>query len=272
MANFLASKKGKRVMGMIYGIGAAIVIVGALFKILHWPGANEMLMVGLLTEAGIFFISAFEKPHEEPDWSLVYPELAGMHDEGSGAGKDKKGIKKSDGISQQLDKMLEEAKVGPELIESLGNSLKTLGDNTSKLADISNASVATDEYVDNIKKASSSVDELSKSYAKASESLTGLSMTNEDGATYGEQLQKVSKNLSDLNSVYELQLRGAQDHTQATTKFYEGIEALMSNLQDSVSDTKRYREEMSQLSTNLTSLNTIYGNMLSAMNFNQARN
>jgi gliding motility-associated protein GldL len=97
-------------------------------------------------------------------------------------------------------------------------------------------------------------------------------MTNEDGTNYGEQLQKVSKNLSDLNSVYELQLRGAQDHTQATSKFYEGIEALMSNLQDSVSDTKRYREEMSQLSTNLTSLNTIYGNMLSAMNFNQSRN
>ena len=268
MANFLATKKGKRFMGMVYGIGAAIVIVGALFKILHWPGANQMLTVGLLTEAVIFFISAFEKPHEDPDWTLVYPELSGMH-EGGGHGDAKSQGKKTDGVSQHLDKMLEDAKVGPELIESLGNSLKALGDNTSKLADITDASVATNDYISNIKKASSSVEGLSDSYIKASESLTGLSMTNQDGATYGEQLQKVSKNLSDLNSVYELQLRGAEQHTQATNKFYDGIEQLMSNLQDSVSDTKKYKEEMSQLTNNLTSLNTIYGNMLGAMSTNR---
>lgn len=267
MANFLATKKGKRVMGMVYGIGAAIVIVGALFKILHWPGANEMLMVGLLTEAAIFFISAFEKPHEDPDWSLVYPELAGMHDDEPS--KEKKAVSGKDPVAQQLDKMLEDAKVGPELIESLGNSLKALGENTSKLADITDASVATNDYVTNIKKASQSVDNLSESYVKAAESLTGLSMTNEDGATYGEQLQKVSKNLSELNSVYELQLRGAEQHTQATNKLYDGIETLMSNLQASVSDTQRYKEEMSQLTTNLSSLNTVYGNMLTAMNFNR---
>ncbi len=268
MANFLATKKGKRFMGMVYGIGAAIVIVGALFKILHWPGANQMLTVGLLTEAVIFFISAFEKPHEDPDWTLVYPELSGMH-EGGGHGDAKSQGKKTDGVSQHLDKMLEDAKVGPELIESLGNSLKALGDNTSKLADITDASVATNDYISNIKKASSSVEGLSDSYIKASESLTGLSMTNQDGTTYGEQLQKVSKNLSDLNSVYELQLRGAEQHTQATNKFYDGIEQLMSNLQDSVSDTKKYKEEMSQLTNNLTSLNTIYGNMLGAMSTNR---
>ena len=271
MANFLASKKGKRFMGMVYGLGAAVVIVGALFKILHWPGANEMLTVGLLTEAVIFAISAFEKPHEDPDWSLVYPELAGMHDEEHGAAHSKKAVASSnkDAVSQQLDKMLEEAKVGPELIESLGNSLKALGDNTAKLADITDASVATNDYVSNIKKASISVEGLSDSYIKASESLTGLAMTNQDGATYGEQLQKVSKNLSELNSVYELQLRGAEQHSQATSRFYDGIEALMSNLQDSVSDTKKYKEEMSQLTTNLTSLNTVYGNMLTAMNINR---
>jgi gliding motility-associated protein GldL len=261
MANFLSTKKGKKLMGMIYGIGASVVIVGALFKILHWPGANEMLMVGLLTEAAIFFISAFEKPHEEPDWTLVYPELAGMHDD-EGHSKDKS-------VTQQLDKMLDEAKVGPDLIESLGNSLKALGDNTSKLVDITDASVATDDYVKNIKKASTSVGDLSDRYIKASESLDSLSLTNEQGATYGEQLQKVSKNLTELNSVYELQLRGAEQHSQATNKFYDGIEQLMSNLQDSVSDTKRYKEEMSQLTTNLNSLNTIYGNMLTAMNVNR---
>lgn len=253
-------------MGMVYGIGASIVIVGALFKILHWPFANEMLIVGLLTEAAIFFISAFDKPHEDPDWTLVYPELAGLDEHGQSKAR---GGSNKDAVSQQLDKMLEEAKVGPELIESLGNSLKALGDNTSKLADITDASVATNEYVSNIKKASDSVESLSESYVKASESLTGLSISSEDSASYGEQLQRVSKNLAELNSAYELQLRGAQSHAQATSRLYEGIEQLMTNLHDSVSDTKRYKEEMSQLTSNLTSLNTIYGNMLTAMNVNR---
>ena len=75
-SKFLESRKYKKVMGVVYGIGASIVLVGALFKLTHWPGANIMLTVGLLTEAVIFFLSAFEPPHVEPDWSLVYPEFA----------------------------------------------------------------------------------------------------------------------------------------------------------------------------------------------------
>lgn len=268
MANFLASKKGKRFMGMVYGLGAAVVIVGALFKIQHWPFANEMLILGLGTEAIIFALSAFDKPHEEPDWSLVYPELAGMHEDGHIGPKDKKKISK-DSVTQELDKMLEDAKVGPELIESLGSSLKALSDNTSKLADITDASVATNDYVNNVKGASKSMESLSESYIKASESITGLMMTNEDGANYGEQLQKVSKNLGELNQVYELQLNGARAHTNASAKMYEGIEQLVNNLQASVEDTRKYKDEISQLSTNLSSLNTIYGNMLSAMNYNK---
>ena len=103
MANsFLESKGFKSFMGKAYGIGAAVVIVGALFKITHWPGADPMLIVGLLTEAGIFMVSAFEKPHQEPDWTLVYPELAGLD-----AKENKKGgAVKSGSITQQLDKMI----------------------------------------------------------------------------------------------------------------------------------------------------------------------
>ena len=262
------SKKWKLFMAKLYGFGAAVVIIGALFKIQHWPGASYMLTIGLGTEAVIFFFSAFEPIHEEIDWTLVYPELAGMTEEEKRKEQlEEKGEETS--LTQQLDKMLEDAKVGPELIASLGNSLKTLGDNTSKLADITDASVATNDYVSSIKKASKNVDSLSETYLKASESLTGLSMTNEDGASYGEQLQRVSKNLSELNSIYELQLRGASQHSEATAKLYTGIESLMSNLHESVADTKKYKEEMSQLTSNLTSLNTVYGNMLTAMNINR---
>ena len=188
---FLHTKKGKIVMNFVYGMGAAVVIVGAMFKIMHWPGANEMLIVGLSTEAVIFAISAFDPPSEDLDWTLVYPELAGLPGED---GQSRGGVAIKDSLTQELDKMLAEAKIGPELLESLGSSIKRLGDNTNQLADISFASVATDEYVQSVNTASKTVSQLSESYVKAAESLTIISVSNQDGQSYGEQLQRVSKN------------------------------------------------------------------------------
>lgn len=266
LVSALQSKKGKKFMAYLYGWGASIVIVGAMFKIQHWPGAGPMLVAGLSIEAIIFFFSAFEPIHEEIDWGLVYPELRGEHgDESHALKEDDKGS-----LTEQLDQMLEEAKIEPELIQSLGDGLRNLSVSTSKLNDISDASVATNEYVSSVRNASDNVGKLSESYMRASESLTSLSLSSQDGANYGEQLQKVSKNLSELNSVYELQLQGSQQHVQATGKLYEGIQQLMSNLNESVDDTRRYKEHIHELSQNLSALNTVYGNMLSAMNVNRA--
>lgn len=284
------SKAWKKFMAKLYGIGAAIVIVGAMFKIQHWPGAGPMLVGGLSIEAIIFFFSAFEPIHEEIDWSLVYPELAGMH--GEEEGHDEKAIEEHAGsITEQLDHMLEEAKIEPELIASLGTGLRSLSDQTSKLSDITDASVATNQYVDNMKGAARSVETLSstynkatetvaqssqdlaQSYSKATKALEDFSNTNKESfteaKTYGEQLQKVGQNLSALNASYELQLQGSNSHLQATQRLYEGIESLMKNLHDSVEDTKKYKEEISTLTSNLQALNTVYGNMLSAMNYSK---
>ena len=250
-------------MAKLYGFGASIVIIGAMFKINHWPGATAMLVVGLSTEAVIFFFSAFEPVHEEVDWSLVYPELAGMHGE---EGEEKQ-IEEADKgtITEQLDNMLEEAKIGPELIASLGEGMRSLSDQASKLNNITDASVATNEYVASVKSASKNVDNLSSSYSKAADTLLSLSTTSEDSANFGEQIVKVSKNLSALNASYELQLQGSNEHLKSTAKFYSGLSDLMKNLNDSVDDTKKYKEQISILSSNLESLNTIYGNMLTAM-------
>src|SRR5690606_35498467 len=109
------TKKGKKIMGLLYGLGASVVIIGALFKIEHWPGASTMLIIGLGTEALIFAVSAFEPPHSEVDWTLAYPELAGIDDDELGGRKKRS---KPDPVAQELDRMLEEAKIGPELIES----------------------------------------------------------------------------------------------------------------------------------------------------------
>lgn len=252
------TKKGKKVMGLLYGWGASVVIIGALFKIEHWPGASAMLIVGLGTEALIFFVSAFEPPHTEVDWTLAYPELAGLEDDAL--------TKSTKSASQEMDKMLEEAKIGPELIESLGEGFRNLSEQTAKLNDISDASVATEEFVGNIRNASDKVSGLSKSYEEASATLTGLSVSDEEATNYTESLKGISSKLGELNNVYELQLKAASDHMQASTQAYEGLGNLMSNLHSSVESTESYKQNISELATNLSSLNNIYGNMLRAMN------
>ena len=276
------TKKWKLFMAKLYGFGAAVVIVGALFKIQHWPGAGPMLILGLGTEAVIFAFSAFEPIHEDLDWTLVYPELGGMTEEQKNMELGEGGEDLS--LTQQLDNMLEEAKIGPELLESLGAGMRGLSESVTKIGDIADASVASKEFTDNISKATTSVDQLSQTYQRASDSVSSsvdqlagaysrasktletLAIANDDSITYSEQLGKVSKNLSALNAAYELQLQGSNDHLKATNSLYEGINTVLTNLNESVDDTRKYRTEINSLATNLEALNTVYGNMLTAMN------
>ena len=165
----------KKFMAKLYGWGAAVVIFGALFKILHLPGANIMLILGMGTEVLIFFFSAFEPLHVEYNWALVYPELAIANEEETvePTKRERKKIAaaKGDSTTQQLDKMLEEAKIGPELIESLASGMRNLGENAKKLAGVSDAAVATDAFVGNMTKAAESVRNLSLKYDKVAASI-----------------------------------------------------------------------------------------------------
>lgn len=260
------SKSWKKFMAKMYGIGGAVVIIGALFKILHLNGAAIMLIVGLGTEAIIFFFSAFDPLHEDPDWSLVYPELAEDFD-GEPAARGIGGGGSGLSSTQELDNMLEEAKIGPELIESLGAGMTKLSETTAHLNSMGDAAGASNELVDSMKTASDKVGELTDSYKEAANSLMGLQVSSEEGSAYADNLAKVNSNLSALNSVYELQLNSARDNAEVNTAMFTNIQELITNLNDSVEDTKRYKENISELSSNLESLNTIYGNMLNAMSF-----
>lgn len=262
LAELTQGKKFKNFMAKLYGWGASIVIVGALFKIQHWPFSGFFLVLGLGTEAVIFFFSAFEPPHEDVDWSLVYPELAGMGDDDHGKREKRK---KADPVAQKLDALMADAKIGPELIESLGTGLKSLGDNAGKLADLSDASVATNDYVKNVAKAATEVGNMSNSYTKAAAVIDGLSSSTEEVKVYKDQVVTAGKNLAALNAVYELQLQDSNEHLKQTSRFYEGINELMGNLNASLDDTRKYRDEVAHLAQNLSKLNTVYGNMLSAM-------
>jgi len=255
------SKRWKNFMAKLYGWGAAVVLLGALFKIQHWPGAGVFLTLGLCTEAVIFFFSAWEPPHEEPDWSLVYPELASAD---HALGQDFK-TEDQRSITEQLDDMLESAKIEPELIASLGEGMRSLSDQARAMGEITGAASATSEYAESLKGASSRVNVLSDSYEKASASLAGLTGNMEAGRSAGESLGRMSKNLSDLNEMYELQLRTSREKLDAANQMFAGMSEMLTNLSESVNDTKRYKENISELSDNLAKLNTVYGNMLAAM-------
>ena len=214
LGNIAESKWYKTMMPKLYGWGASLVILGALFKIEHWQFSSTLLILGLGTEAIIFFFSAFEKPHEDPDWSLVYPELDYM--------KDPDGKAKTP--AQQLDAALEKAKIDNELIESLNEGLRSFGEASKQL----NETIST---------------------------ASGIS-------EYNDQIQEGIKNMNALNSLYELQLQASNQQMEATTIFLQ-------NLQASVEDSKQFQEQVAQLAVNLEQMNTVYGNMLNAMNPNK---
>jgi gliding motility-associated protein GldL len=275
------SLKWKTFMKYFYGYGAAVVILGALFKIMHWPGASAMLITGLLVEVAIFIMSSFEPLPHDYHWDLVYPELAEVHEPGHGEDDlhdlveeghnehdkhvEEAPVNTGSGLTQQLDSMLAEAKIDSELLESLASGMRSLGENANSLQGISSAVSATDSYVSSLQAASDKVSSLSDAYERASLAISGMTSTSQEGESFGEQMQKVSRNLAALNNVYELQLKGSSAHLEATEKFQSQVTEMMQNLSASTEDTRLYRENMAMLSKNLTDLNNVYGNMLKAM-------
>ncbi|MBT1702677.1 gliding motility protein GldL [Chryseosolibacter indicus] len=266
----MSKKKGglaelifKTIMPKVYGIGGAIVIIGALFKILHLPGADQMLILGLGTESLIFFLSAFEPPHHEVDWSKVYPELAEEYEAPAVAPRitNKAGAS----LTQQLDVSLEKAKIGPELLESLGKGLNNLAESAKKMNTLSDAAVATNEYAKNVQSASKSLSEMNKSYDVAIKAVSSMADASKDAGEYHSQVQKVTKNLAALNSVYEMELKDADTHVKNMNKFYESLTGAMHGLSKVGENTTKFTSELGKLTDNLTSLNNVYGNMLTAM-------
>lgn len=228
--NWMQTRKGKVLMGYIYGFGAAIVMVGALFKLTHWlPGgaANIMLAIGLGTEAFIFIMSSFEPPHMEPDWSLVYPELA-YQEEGEHAKTEhhnnRKAASNDFSATEKLDEMFAKANINEHVLEKLGAGLSRLSENATQMADISNAVAATNDYA--------------KAMKKATETVGALEVQLQSSMIVAETNNKLNKTMSE---------------------YLEKVNA-------SATSTEALNHQIADLSKRMTALNTVYGNMLSAMN------
>ncbi len=292
---FSKNKTWKIFMSRLYGWGASLVILGALFKIMHWPFADIALTIGMLTEVVVFFFSGFEDIHEEPDWSLVYPELAGIE---SDFPTQRRAVGGSQHItlSSNLDKLMEEADIGPELINNLGRGLRNLSDNAARLADISNATIATNQYIQNMETASKSVMELSQSYKNKAEYLkhdlslseeynsnlkNAVSSLNDMSDAYRQSAsqakegahatENLTRNLSALNTAYELQMKAATTNAESSQEYRDALKSVVDSLGSSADSAKQYKDEMERLTGNIKALNNVYGNMLSAMNFNVNR-
>jgi len=161
--------------------------------------------------------------------------------------------------------MLENANVESKLIERLGHNLGKLGDNVEKLSEMGEVSLATKEYAVKTKEATQALSEMKDAYSGATESVRALANSSEDAKNFHTQMQLITKNLGSLNSIYEVELQDASTHIASISKFYGSLAEVTENLQESVSDAKVYKEQMGILARNLSSLNTVYGNMLSAM-------
>lgn len=202
----------KKTMGFLYGMGAAVVIIGALFKLQHWPGADIMLIVGLVTEAIIFALSAFEPVDKDLDWSLVYPELAGG--EVTPKGMKKENPTEAQGLlSQKLDSMLKEAKIDGELMASLGNSIKNF-------------------------------EGAAKSISPTVDAMAGQ-------RKYAEEMSAAATQMEALNGLYKVQLESADRNAQAN--------------KDIADNAAKLKEQMQSMTSNIASLNAVYGGMLTAM-------
>lgn len=265
---FLSSKKYKTFMGYLYGWGAAVVMVGAYFKLTHIPGADVMLALGLGVEAVIFFMSAFEPQHMEFAWDNVFVELDENWD---GKQKTQFATTGSTGAvssaeDAMLSKMFDKMNISEETFTKLGKGIDKLAQNAGQMADISNALAATNNYANAMNNATKSISDFSTNYTetnkKLSESLGKLDFSALDANT----IKKVAASMQSLNSIYELQLQGAEQTSAASKKLTETMNKYMDNLNASSQNAGQLNNQLTQLSARLTALNNVYGGMLSAMN------
>lgn len=264
IGDFVASERWKKINGVVYSAGASVVILGALFKIMHWPGASIVLTAGMLTECMLFLISAFDKPHKENDWSLVFPVLGGHDGEAPKMG----------GASLPS---LNTPAVSDEDVQKLSEGIKRLTDTASQLSSISSATGVTESYIKNVNAASDAIGSFTNSQRSLTDSSASLvdsyknmssnmSTVSDDTRIFMQKLSTLNETLSSVNSTYELQLKNMSTQTTAFTSVSSSLEKINAVMESSVKESEAYKEQTAKLTQQISSLNNIYGNMLNAMN------
>ncbi|MEO5999497.1 MAG: gliding motility protein GldL [Chitinophagaceae bacterium] len=248
------SRSTEKIVNVIVCVGASIVIIGALFKILHWRFADQMLMIGLFTEAFIFLVYAFLPPAgaEMAALAEALPKLAVNNNSNNPA-------------LQSLEKMMNEADINPASLKKLSDGFLKFNTSINQIKEVSDAVAATHDYSVKTKEATNALGVMKDAYIKSASVMASFNDASESTKQFHGQVQVLTKNLSSLNTIYELELQDTNNHLKAMNSFYGNLVQASETMQGSVVDAKKTQEQIALLAKNLGNLNNIYGNMLSAM-------
>lgn len=270
--SFLSSPKGKKMVGYAYGFGAAIVIVGALFKILHLPGASVVLTLGMGTEAILFALSAFEDPHKEYHWDLVFPQLEGG--EGGpimGAAPAAPAAKSGNSI----DDIAQAGKLSESDVQKLNDGIRKLSETAAQISDVTAAVSASSNYARNMNAASDAIgafaatqaslkassDTLFASYKTVAESMSNVAA---DAKGYMTEMQGITKNLSAINASYEMQVKSISEQAGIVNDVNDNLKKIQTAMDAASAETIAFKDQATKLTQQVSSLNNVYGNMLNA--------
>jgi len=240
-----------KIVNAVVSIGAAVVIFGAWAKILHKSFADIMLTVGLLTEALIFIIYAFYHPHDPIE------DLAEKLQGGVGGGS-------ASPANDELKKLIEK-EINPDNLKKLNENFAKFNTTVQSMSNVADLTAATNDYANKTKEATAALGSVKDAYVVAASSVQQFNSAAEGSKAFHEQVQKLTINLGSLNKMYELELQDSGNHIKAMNSFYDNLVKISQNMQGSVDDAKKTQEQIALLAKNLGSLNSVYGNMLSAM-------
>lgn len=240
------SRRTEVIVNVIVCVGATIVLVGAWSKLLHLAFADTMLTVGLLTEAFIFLVYAFLPPASSG------PSAVPAGNAGNPA-------------LTALDDMLRQAEINPTNLQKLSSGFQKLGTTVEKMGDVTDVMRSAGDFSTATKHAADAMNSVKSSVEKTSETMLKFNQVGEVAGLFHGQVQNLTKNLSSLNAIYELELQDTNNHLKAMNSFFGNLTAISQSMQSSVADAQTAQEQISILARNLGSLNNVYGNMLSAM-------
>ncbi|MER3499022.1 MAG: gliding motility protein GldL [Chitinophagaceae bacterium] len=270
---FFKTHRGQVVLNFIFAFFAAVVILGALFKIRHWPAADEMITLGLMSEVIVFLVMAFMvPPPEEPHWQRYFPDI-NEHPDVTKARTGKFevtpltliGNSGGNPALNKLEDMLKDADITPANLGRLSENFKKLNTTVDKISEIGDVVAATGDYTQKIKEAAQALGQMKDAYVGAANSIQHFNAAADGAKQFHEQVQLLTKNLASLNTIYELELQDTNNHLKAMNHFYSNLVQASQAMEGSVGDAKKAHDQIALLANNLGRLNQIYGNMLSAM-------
>lgn len=236
---------------VLVSAGAAVIIFAAWAKITHQSYANTMLTIGMWTETAIFLVYAIiewvkPKSHEEDVVAAV-------------------AVPATNPALKSLDKMMQEADITPTNLKKLGEGFQKLGTTVNGLSDVGDVVKSTGDFNTKTKEASTALGTMTTAFNNSAATMSSFNNASESAKGFHEQVQVLTKNLGSLNTIYELELKESNNHLKALNGFYGKMAEASQAMMNSVDDANKAKEQIGALATNLTKLNSVYGNMLSAM-------